>query len=224
MTTSISEAAFGNNITQENVIRNQLELDEGDPFNELKLEKSVAELKARDIFSEVKKRVSEGSNKDLKVVDIKVTEKSTGEISAGAGIGTTGGNFSFSISENNWLGEGKSLSFDVELDEESLAGHLVFTNPNHNFLGNSLYYNLSSEKNDKPDQGYENSIISAGTGISFEQYKDVSVSLSLQATYDDLTTLDSASNSLKKQAGSFSELAATYGFTNDKRNNNFFTL
>ena len=60
--------------------------------------KSVAELKARDIFSEVKKKVSEGSNKDLKVVDIRLTEKSTGEISAGAGIGTSGGNFSFSIS------------------------------------------------------------------------------------------------------------------------------
>ena len=84
-----------------------------------------------------------------------------------------------------------------------------------------MYYNLSSEKNDKTDQGSEYSIISAGTGISFEQYKDVSVSLSLQATYDDLTTLDSASNSLKNQAGSFSELAATYGFTNDKRNRAF---
>ena len=35
------------------------------------------------------------------------------------------------------------------------------------------------------------------------------------------TTLDSASNSLKNQAGTFSELAATYGFTNDKRNRAF---
>jgi outer membrane protein insertion porin family len=26
---------FGNNVTRENVIRNQLEIDEGDPFNEI---------------------------------------------------------------------------------------------------------------------------------------------------------------------------------------------
>ena len=211
----------GNFVTNESVIRGELLLDEGDPLTEIGLEKSISKIKSRRLFKEVDYKISDGSKNNLKIIDINVEEQPTGEIGAGAGIGTSGGTIAFNIKENNWLGEGKSLSFDVELDEESLAGHLVFTNPNHNFLGNSLYYNLSSEKNDKPDQGYENSIISAGTGISFEQYKDVSVSLSLQATYDDLTTLDSASNSLKKQAGSFSELAATYGFTNDKRNRAF---
>ena len=211
----------GNFVTNESVIRGELLLDEGDPLTEIGLEKSISKIKSRRLFKEVDYKISDGSKNNLKIIDINVEEQPTGEIGAGAGIGTSGGTIAFNIKENNWLGEGKSLSFDVELDEESLAGHLVFTNPNHNFLGNSLYYNLSSEKNDKPDQGYENSIISAGTGISFEQYKDVSVSLSLQATYDDLTTLDSASNSLKNQAGSFSELAATYGFTNDKRNRAF---
>ena len=211
----------GNFVTNESVIRGELMLDEGDPLTEINLEKSISKIKSRRIFKAVNYKISDGSKNNLKIIDINVEEQPTGEIGAGAGIGTSGGTIAFNIKENNWLGEGKSLSFDVELDEESLAGHLVFTNPNHNFLGNSLYYNLSSEKNDKPDQGYENSIISAGTGISFEQYKDVSVSLSLQATYDDLTTLDSASNSLKNQAGSFSELAATYGFTNDKRNRAF---
>ena len=50
---------------------------------------------------------------------------------------------------------------------------------------------------------------------------DIDVLLSLQASYDDLKTLDSASSSLKKQSGTFSELAAKYGFTNDKRNRSF---
>ena len=38
-----------------------------------------------------------------------VEEKPTGEISAGAGIGTDGGMFAFNIKENNWLGQGKSV-------------------------------------------------------------------------------------------------------------------
>ena len=67
----------------------------------------------------------------------------------------------------------KQLDFEVEVDEESLAGTLNYVNPNYDFLGNSLNYFLSSEKNDKPDQGYENSVVSAGLGTSFEQYKDV---------------------------------------------------
>tara|TARA_B100001059_G_C17830577_1_gene584388 strand:+ start:1621 stop:3855 length:2235 start_codon:yes stop_codon:yes gene_type:complete len=211
----------GNFVTNESVIRSELMLDEGDPLTEINLEKSISKIKARRLFKEVNYKVSNGSKNNLKIIDIDVEEQPTGEIGAGAGIGTSGGTIAFNIKENNWLGEGKTLAFNLELDEESLAGNLVFTNPNHNFLGNSLYYNLSSEKNDKPDQGYENSIISAGTGISFEQYKDVKVSLGLQASHDDLTTLDSASDSLKKQSGSFGEFAATYGFTNDKRNRAF---
>ena len=32
---------FGNNVTRENVLRNQLEIDEGDPFNEILHKKSL---------------------------------------------------------------------------------------------------------------------------------------------------------------------------------------
>ena len=36
---------FRNNVTRENVIRNQLEIDEGDPFNEILMRKSINNLK-----------------------------------------------------------------------------------------------------------------------------------------------------------------------------------
>ena len=145
----------------------------------------------------------------------------TGEISAGAGIGTNGGSFAFNITENNWLGEGKKVNFEVEVDEESLAGTLNYLNPNYDFLGNSLNYSISSVSNDKPDQGYENRIISAGVGTSFEQYKNLYASLGLNASYDDLTTNSSASSSLKKQAGEFSEISGNYGFSLDNRDRTF---
>ena len=76
------------------------------------------------------------STKDLKVINIKVEEKPTGEISAGAGIGTNGGSFAINVRENNWLGQGKSVGFDLEVDAESLAGNFSYNDPNYNFLGN----------------------------------------------------------------------------------------
>tara|TARA_B100001769_G_scaffold266750_1_gene253375 strand:+ start:886 stop:3111 length:2226 start_codon:yes stop_codon:yes gene_type:complete len=211
----------GNTITEEGVIRAELLLDEGDPFNELKLEKSVAELKARDIFSEVKKKVSEGSSKDLKVVDIRVTEKSTGEISAGAGIGTTGGNFSFSISENNWLGQGKRLETFVDVNKTSFKGALSVSDPNFKNSGNALSYNITNTKNDKPDSGFENKVIGAGIGTKFEQYKNVYLTPTLNLTYDDLTVLSKASSSLKKQAGSYTDLSFGYSVQLDQRDRVF---
>ncbi len=212
---------IGNRITNEDVIRGELIVDEGDPFTKLNLEKSIAEIKARNIFRKVNYNIKDGSERNLKILDIIVEEQPTGEISAGAGVGTSGGTFSIGISENNWLGEGKKMAFEIQVDEESLAGKLNFINPNYDFLGNSINYSLSSVENDKPDQGYENNVVSAFIGTAFEQYRDVSVSLGLGANYDDLRTLDSASDNLKKQSGTFSDLTASYGFSYDKRNRAF---
>ena len=211
----------GNTITNENVIRGELLVDEGDPFTNLNLEKSIAEIKARNIFKDVKYEILDGSENNLKIININVEERPTGEISAGAGIGTSGGTFVFNIRENNWLGEGKQVGFDIDIDEESLAGTISYLDPNYDFLGNSIRYSVSSTNNDKPDQGYENTVLSANVGTSFEQYRDLKVSLGLNASYDDLRTNNEASSALKKQSGEFSELAANYGLTFDQRNRAF---
>ena len=75
------------------------------PFTKLNLEKSISEIKARNIFKNVKYEVVNGSDKNLKIINIEIEEKPTGEISAGAGVGTNGGTFAINIRENNWLGE-----------------------------------------------------------------------------------------------------------------------
>ena len=41
---------LGNNITRESVLRNQLEVDEGDPYNEILLTKSINNLRALNFF------------------------------------------------------------------------------------------------------------------------------------------------------------------------------
>tara|TARA_B100000963_G_scaffold340935_1_gene340132 strand:+ start:4591 stop:6825 length:2235 start_codon:yes stop_codon:yes gene_type:complete len=212
---------LGNNVTNEDVIRGELLIDEGDPFTKLSLDKSISKIKSRGIFKKVVSETLDGTENNLKIININVEEKPTGEIAAGAGIGTNGGSFGFSITENNWLGKGTKLNFELDVDEESLGGTLNYTQPNYNFLGNSLNYFVSSQSNDKPDQGYENAIYSAGIQTGFEQYKDVFVNLGLSTSFDDLRTQDSASESLKKQSGEFLELAGNYGFKYDTRNRAF---
>ena len=211
----------GNNITNEAVIRGELLLDEGDPFTNLNLDKSIARIKSRNIFNSVQSSVKDGTLQNSKIIDIKVEEKPTGEISAGAGIGTNGGTIAFNIQENNWLGEGKSVGFDVELTSDSLKGTVSYSDPNYDFMGNSINYYVSTSTNDKPDQGYENNLTTAGINTSFEQFKNVYASLGISAAYDDLKTQSTASESLKKQSGTFSELAANYGFSFDQRDRTF---
>ncbi len=212
---------LGNNVTNENVIRSELLVDEGDPLTEISLNKSIAKIKSRQIFNKVKSEIREGSKNNLKIIDIKVEERPTGEVSAGAGVGTNGGSFAINISENNWLGEGKRVNFELELSEDTVKGQINYKNPNYDLLGNSLNYNLTNVTNDKPEQGYENKLISAGVDTSFEQFKNIYTSLGLDLSYDDLRTTSNASSSLKKQAGDFVELSGKYGFSYDQRDRTF---
>ena len=212
---------IGNNVTNESVIRSEIILDEGDPFTKIGLDKSISNIKSRRIFRSVNSKVSEGSDDNLKIIDISVEEMPTGEISAGAGVGTNGGSLAFKISENNWLGEGKKINLSVDTDEESLEGRIDYSDPNYNFLGNAFNYSLFSVSNDRPNQGYENTLIGAGVSTKFEQYENIFTSLGLSASYDDLRTDGSASDALKRQSGEFTELSATYGFDYDQRDRSF---
>ena len=112
----------------------------------------------------------------------------------------------------------QKLDFAISVSEESLSGRINFTDPNYNFFGNSLNYYASNTKNDKPNQGYENTIVSSGINTSFEQYKDLFAALEvISITYDDLTTKDNASDSLKKQSGQFTDITGNYGFKYDTK-------
>ena len=212
---------IGNNVTDEEVIRGELLLDEGDPFSELALNKSISNLKARGIFSDVNYETTSLDDKSLKEITINVQEQPTGEISAGAGVGSNGGSFAFIVSENNWLGKGNKINFELEVDSESIGGRFNYTDNNHNFSGNKLNYFVSSTSNDKPNQGYENTVISSGINKNFEQFKNFFIDLGISASYDDLRTQNNASASLKKQKGQFADLSGTYGFKLDKRNRSF---
>ena len=211
----------GNTVTNDSVIRSELILDEGDPFSKIKLDKSISKLKSRNIFKKVNYRVSDGSSQNVKVMDIVVEEMPTGEIAAGAGTGTDGNTLSFSLTENNYLGRGLIVDTSIEASESALRGGLSVVNPNYNFSGNSLRYGISSKKTDRPNSGYENTLTQLNLGTRFEQYDDIFLSPTLELSFDDMTVDNTASDRLKKQAGTFSDLSFGYGVEKDTRDRRF---
>ena len=100
---------FGNNITQENVIRNQFEIDEGDTYNEILYNKTLNNIKSLGFFKKTEGQIQEIEDDKAKIINITVEEKATGEISLGAGAGTDGATVSFGVKENNFLGKGVAL-------------------------------------------------------------------------------------------------------------------
>ena len=215
---------FGNNVTYESVIRNQLEIDEGDPYNELLSAKSINNLRAINLFKSVSSEVKEGSDLSTKIIDIIVEEKPTGEISVGAGAGSEGGTIGFSVSENNFLGKGIRLSSSLNLTEDSITGDFTVNNPNFNYSGKSLFTSVSSTAIDKlTDNGYKTNKTAFSLGTGFEQFENVFFSPKLSNSYEDLKTSSKASANLKKQQGTYYESKFSYGLNYDMRNQKFQT-
>ncbi len=212
---------LGNTVTNETVIRSGLLLDEGDPYSKVKVDKSIAQIKSKRIFASVKETTIDGSLPNSKRIKINVEEMPTGEISAGAGIGTDGGSFAFNIKENNWLGRGVTVSASADVSADSVRGAVSLTDPDYNFTGKELSYYLKNVKNDKSESGYENSVFGAGVGLSYEKFKDIYFAPGLSLTYDDLTTDSTASTLLKNQSGSATDLMFDYSLSSDKRDRRF---
>jgi outer membrane protein insertion porin family len=70
-------------------LRNQFEIDEGDFYNEILMTKTINNLKSLGFFKNVNRTIIDDINND-KIINISVEEKSTGEIGASAGVGTSG--------------------------------------------------------------------------------------------------------------------------------------
>ena len=215
---------FGNNITEEKVIRNQLEVDEGDPFNKLLHAKSINNLKALRIFEDVKDEIIPIPNSQQKDIKITVEEKPTGEILASAGVGNDGGTVGFSISEKNFMGRGVGLVSSLALSEERVKGEFTVNNPNFNFTEKSLSTSLFAINTDKmADSGYDSSEIGFSFGTKFEQYDNLFFSPSFRTVGEKLETNSLASASIKKQEGSYFTSTLGYGFDYDLRNQKFQT-
>ena len=212
----------GNSVTNDDVIRGELIVDEGDPYSVLLLNKSINELKARNLFGNVNQAVSEGSTPSQRIIEISVEEKATGEISAGVGVGTDGTNVMFAIKENNWLGRGVALDTSVSVSAEKFYGTLALIDPNYNFSGNTVFarFNLGSTDT-QSTTGFKSQKTGVSFGTSFEQYEDIFLSPSLDLSYEEITTSSTASASVKKMEGSFTNLDFNYAIISDQRNQSY---
>ena len=215
---------LGNQITLEEVIRNTLIVDEGDPLNEILFNKSINNLKAKGIFKSVKHTISDGSGPNLKTINLEVEEKATGEISLGAGVGTSGGSIGGGIKENNFLGKGIKLDSNIQMDENRLSGQFIYSKPNFNYTDNTLFTSFRSTSTDYiKDYGYKTNENSLSLGTTFEQYENLYFSPSISTSFESLETTSIATDNLKKQKGDYFDTYFNYGLDYDMRNQRYQT-
>jgi len=215
---------LGNNITRENVIRNQLEIDEGDPYNEILDNKSINNLNSLNFFKSVQSEVLDGDEKNSKVINITVEEKATGEIMAGAGFGTSESSIMFGVKENNYLGKGISLDANAKLSPDSFKGSLNVRNPNYKNSDKSIFASIQAQEIDNTENfGYKTNKQGIEFGTNFEYLKDFNLGLSTSSFYEKIETDSTASATQQSQEGDYWDTFVKFNFDYDKRNQKFKT-
>ena len=94
---------------------------------------------------------------------------------------------------------------------QSLSWNINYTDPNYDFLGNSLiiHYQVKQMINQTKVMKIH---YSSGIDTLLNNIEDIFTNLGLSASYDDLRT-ENQHQIFKKTKWNFSELAGNYGFT-----------
>ena len=143
----------GNVRTLDRVIRREFRLAEGDAFNADLLRRSEQRIRALGFFDKVDVKTQPGTAPDKIIITTSVVERSTGELSFGAGYSTSDGILGdIRLRERNLLGKGQDLDAQFTFSGRRQDISLSFTEPY--FLGRDLAagFDIFSRRTDYQDE------------------------------------------------------------------------
>jgi len=194
----------GNTRTLDHVIRRELDMVEGDAFNQALMNISRSRVGQLGFFEDVQVEPIQGSGPDRAQIQVNVTEQHTGELALGAGFSSTDSFLlDFSITERNLRGRGQFLRLRISTSSRQQAIDIRFTEPR--FLDRNLAASFELFQV-LADFSREASFETQSTGFtlraSFPLTRAVRTSVDYTLRTDDVTTLAGGSSSIARSVGS----------------------
>ncbi|MCR9213647.1 MAG: outer membrane protein assembly factor BamA [Proteobacteria bacterium] len=215
----------GNVRTLDYVIRREIQLAEGDAFNTALLRLSRSKVRGLDFFQKVEVTQEEGTAADKTIINVDVQEKSTGELSVGAGFSTTDSvSADLTIRERNLLGRGQDLRFSISLGSQAQNVDIGFTEPY--FLGRDLSagFDLFKSQQDLQDEsGYDLDRLGFILRAGFPVKENIRASVNYSLVNTDIDNVQSdASTVIQKSAGTVLVSSVGYNITVNNLDDNLF--
>ncbi|WP_328983824.1 outer membrane protein assembly factor BamA [Thiorhodovibrio winogradskyi] len=205
----------GNTRTRDEVLRREMRQLETAWFSADRVTKSRERLKRLGFFEDVNiETPAVPGSPDLVDVDVTVKEKPSGNLLAGVGYSQSDGIlFSTSVSQNNFLGTGKQVSFAFNTSGSDQLYRLAYTNPYYTVDGISRGFDLAYQTTD-----YDESIgadYSTDVGLA-------EVNFGLPISDTSRAGLGARYQYTHFFAGEYSELAKDFIAQNGNKFNDFF--
>jgi outer membrane protein insertion porin family len=182
----------GNTQTLDRVIRRELRIAEGDAFNRILLDRSRNRIRALGFFKDVEVVETPAEEPDRTIVDIKVTEQSTGELSFAAGFSSVDSYlFDLSASQRNLRGRGQSVVARTSLSSRQQVVDLRFTEPR--FLDRNLSAGVdlfATTQDFEEFTGFTSETIGGGLRVAFPLTDRMQMGLSYRLQADDVNISD----------------------------------
>jgi outer membrane protein assembly complex protein YaeT len=145
----------GNKKTTSELIRNQLYLEEGQSYNELEKDKSIAQLKSLQLFKEVALEPKIDEESKSATILVKVTEDKTVHVGAHLGVDTINGSgASLKFSAKNLFGKNYKITSEAGLKTKKQnvgAEFVAGLNKNSSLSAFALYKDSSAVQKHQED-------------------------------------------------------------------------
>ncbi len=179
------------------------------------MDRSRTRIRGLGFFKDVDIKPVQGSAPDRTVLNVNVTEQSTGELSLGAGYSSTSSFVGqFSYTERNLFGRGQSVRASIAMSQISKEFQLSFTEPY--FLDRPLSAGMDLYKvvQDFDQAQYRGDTTAAGLRLGFPTSEFGSVGLRYTYRIDDITPFSGAPLSVLLAAGmsQTSSFGYSYGY------------
>lgn len=222
----------GNDKTRDEVIRREFRQVEGEWFDVEKIKKSKQRVDKLDFFSEVDIATpSVQGAADLLDVNLSVKEKSTGNISIGAGYSSSEGVvLSGSVSQANLFGTGNHISTQINTGKVNQVYSLSYTNPYFTDAGVSRGFDIYKRNTDSQSTAvsqYSSHTWGGGVRFGVPIADEESISYGLAFERSELGLMSSSPNRLLQHVnenGAINRnLLGTVGWGKDSRDSAIYT-
>ena len=210
-----------NTRTLDSVIRREFELVEGDAFNQLKLDRSVRNVRNLGYFSKVDVQNIRGSSADQTITRVTVEEQSTGDFSIGVGYSSLDKtSLTLGINERNFLGTGRRASASISTSDTQTDFVFGLTQPY--LFGRDLTGSIDVFKTKSSANNTSTNRTGFDLGARFNAANDVYHRVTYGISTSKITNTSTSATSVTGENGkSLLKSAVSYTIGKDTRDNRF---
>ena len=210
-----------NTRTLDSVIRREFELVEGDAFNQLKLDRSVRNVRNLGYFSKVDVQNIRGSSADQTITRVTFEEQSTGDFSIGVGYSSLDKtSLTLGINERNFLGTGRRASASISTSDTQTDFVFGLTQPY--LFGRDLTGSIDVFKTKSSANNTSTNRTGFDLGARFNAANDVYHRVTYGISTSKITNTSTSATSVTGENGkSLLKSAVSYTIGKDTRDNRF---